>query len=160
MRVNAGYNPDNTPLTLLYNAQGSNNINYDKNRFVGIASPFAFETMRVNEFMHSQFVGVHLRHNFKNLLYKSKNFKPEFILVHNMLWGEMKYAEKQNVQFKQALKGYVESGLQVDRLLNSNFTSFGLGVFYRYGPYSFDKISENIAAKSSFHCHSKYVSLE
>jgi hypothetical protein len=149
MRVNTGYNPDNTPLTLLYNAQGSNNINYDKNRFVGIASPFAFETMRVNEFMHSQFVGVHLRHNFKNLLYKSKNFKPEFILVHNMLWGEMKYAEKQNAKFKQAIQGYQESGLQVDRLLNSNFTAFGLGVFYRYGPYAFDKTIENIAGKIS-----------
>jgi hypothetical protein len=149
MRVNAGFNPDNTPLTLLYNAQGSNNTNYDKNKFVGIAAPFSFETMRVNEFMHSEFVSVHLRHNFKNLLVKKKNFKPEFILVHNMLWGKMKYADKHQARFKEANQGYLESGLQVDKLVNSNFTGIGIGVFYRYGQYSLEKISENITAKIS-----------
>ncbi|MDZ4750159.1 MAG: DUF5686 family protein [Flavobacteriales bacterium] len=148
-RVNAGLTPDNLPLTLLYNAQGSNNTNYDNNKYLGIASPFTFETMHVNEFMHSRFVGVHVRHNFKHLLYKGKTFRPEIILVHNMMWGKMEFADKHQANFKEARKGYVESGLQVDKLINLNYSAFGLGVFYRYGNYAHEKPVDNITAKLS-----------
>ena len=44
-------------------------------------------------------------------------------------------------------KGYYESGILINNILNLGFYSFGVGAFYRYGPYSLDKISDNFAWK-------------
>lgn len=142
----AGYVPDNVPLSLLYNARGTNSLDYNR-RWIGIASPGSFETMHTNEFMHSSFVAIHLRHNFKDLLLKTENFAPQFILVHNMLYGKMDNKENHNVNFSTANKGFMESGIQFDNLIRSNFTTLGLGVFYRYGEYSRADQIENFAFK-------------
>ncbi|MBQ5424978.1 MAG: hypothetical protein IIU33_07105, partial [Bacteroidales bacterium] len=51
------------------------------------------------------------------------------------------YARKMN-------KGYYESGLQLNNLLCLSIEGFGLGVYYRYGPYRFtDKEINNWAFK-------------
>lgn len=141
-----GMVPEDVPFSLLYNAQGSNNLDYKK-KWIGIATPGAFETMHTNEFQHSQFVSVHVRHNFKQLLVKREKFRPQFVLVHNMLWGKMDHAESHNYEIKAAEKGYFESGFQIDGLLKSGITSFGVAAFYRYGPYHHAKEIENFAFK-------------
>ncbi len=46
-------------------------------------------------------------------------------------------------------KGYYESGLIIDNILNAGFTKLGFGMFYRYGPYSYDKTWDNFAFKIS-----------
>jgi hypothetical protein len=138
--VIAGYTPDDIPLSFLYNARGS----WDN---FTIATPGAFETMRTNEFRHSEFVAVHLRHNFMDLLFQAGNFRPYFILVHNMMWGNMQNASSHNLQLKAAKLGYYESGLQIDNLLVSNFSGIGIGVFYRYGPYHLPETRDNFAFK-------------
>ncbi len=142
----AGYVPNNVPLSLLYNAQGTNNLDYQK-KWIGIAGPNSFETMHTNEFQHSEFVVVHLRHNFKQLLIKTEKFRPQFVLVHNMMWGNMRFPQSHNFTVKTTEKGYYESGLQIDGLLRSGITSFGIGAFYRYGPYHQVKQIENFAFK-------------
>ncbi len=142
----AGMVPDDVPLSLLYNAKGSNTLNYEK-RWLGIAAPGSFETMHVNEFMHSEYVAVHLRHNFKDLLWKREKFRPEFIMVHNMLWGRMSHAASHNVVAKAATKGYYESGLHIDNILRSGFSAIGVGVFYRYGPQHLPNEIHNFAFK-------------
>jgi hypothetical protein len=128
------------PISLLYNARGTN-ANYS------IASPFAFETMRTNEFMHDRFVAVHIRHNFKTLLLKTKNFSPQFQLVHNMLWGNLEKPALQSIAVDDAEKGFLESGLQIDGLIKSQFSALGIGVFYRYGAYHLPKTMDNFAFK-------------
>jgi hypothetical protein len=133
----------------LYNALGTNNLNYSDKKYLGIVSPGSFETMRTNEFQHNQFVAVHLRHNFKDLLLKSEKFRPKFMLVHNMLWGKLDHVESHNVPIKSASKGYYESGLQVDNLYSSGFSSLGLGFFYGYGPYHRPDFLDNFALKLS-----------
>ncbi len=136
----AGYVPDELPLTLLYNARGS------WAKFT-VAAPQTFETMRTNEFQHSEFVAVHLQHNFRSLLLKTKSFAPEIVLVHSMLWGNLGQAQNHNIEMKPADRGYYESGIRIDALMKSSFTGMGIGVFYRYGPYHLSTERDNFAFK-------------
>lgn len=136
----AGRVEGNVPLSLLYNARGTN-ANFS------IASPLAFETMRTNEFQHSEFAAVHIRHNFKTLLLKTKSFAPQFQLVHNMMWGDINNASQHSFAVQAVRKGFFESGLQIDGLLKSQFTALGIGTFYRYGPYALDGFKNNVVFK-------------
>ncbi|MBL7922574.1 MAG: carboxypeptidase-like regulatory domain-containing protein [Bacteroidia bacterium] len=149
LRALGGYVPEALPLSLYYNARGTNTINYDRKRYIGIAAPNTFETMRTNEFMHSAFLAVHVRHQFRDLLFRSKNFRPQLSIVSNMLWGRLTKPEQQLHTGRVASRGYFESGLCIDRLLHSGFSGFGLAVFYRYGAYALEKKSDNIVVKLS-----------
>ena len=57
--------------------------------------------------------------------------------------------EHKNYDFKVPEKGYYESGLLIENLLVSNFSGLGIGAFYRFGPYSFAEVSDNIVYKLS-----------
>lgn len=151
IRTYAGYTPDQLPMSFLYNSRGTNSINYDSQRFIGIAAPFTFETMRTNEFTHSEFVAVHVRHQFKTLLLKTEKFSPFISVVHNMLWGKLNNASQHSFATKSATNGFFESGLVIDNLMKSGFTGLGLGFFYRYGPESLPVPIDNFAAKISMH---------
>lgn len=150
VRLAGGWVSDDLPPSLLYNARGTNNLDYrEGNGFLGIAAPHTFETMRTNEFMHSRYAALHLRHNFKGLLFRAGNFNPWFSLVHNMLLGDRRSSFVLPGWAKEADNVFVESGLVVDRLLVSGFSGLGLGVFYRYGPQAAGQFSEDVAVKLS-----------
>jgi hypothetical protein len=136
-----GYIPGNLPLSLLYNARGS------WNKSITIATPGAFETMRTNEFQSNQFAAMHIRHNFHHLLFKTKKFQPQFQAVHNMMWGKIDHTDLHSFPVQAPTKGYFESGVQVDGLLKNGLANYGLGVFYRYGPYHLPKTITNFALK-------------
>lgn len=133
---------DDVPLSWLYNARGA------WGKFT-ITAPMAFETMRTNEFQHSRFAAIHLRHNFRDLLIKGEKFRPQIILVHSMMVGDMKHIPNHNIKVQTAGEGYFESGIQIDRLYKSVFSALGIGVFYRYGPYHLDSTISNFAFKLS-----------
>lgn len=135
-----GYCAENVPLSLLYNAEGT----YEK---FTIVAPGSFQTMRVNEFMHARFAAFHVRHSFRAFHFFNKKFNPNLVIAHSMLWGDFKNSDKHNFQSSQAQKGYFESGIQLDNLLVSNFSGFGLGLYYRYGSYALPSMQENIAVK-------------
>ncbi len=109
-----------------------------------------FNTMRPNEFISDKFVTLHFMHDFGNVLYKKKFSRPSIAITTSLGWGDCKftqdvdgseYARKMN-------KGYFESGLQLNNLLCLSIEGFGLGVYYRYGPYRFsDKEIKNWAFK-------------
>lgn len=149
IRSAMGYVPDAIPGSLYYNARGTNTNNFDKNRYIGIASPYTFETMRTNEFLHSEFIAIHVRHDFRDLLIKSKKFNPQISLVHNMLWGKYQGKEDQYLVSSIAQKGFMESGIYIDNLLKAGFTGIGLAAFYRYGPYALEKAEDNLVVKLS-----------
>lgn len=149
IRSTMGYVSAAIPSSLYYNARGTNTINFDRNRYVGIASPFTFETMRTNEFLHSEFIAIHVRHDFRDLLIKSKKFNPKISLVHNMLWGNYIGKKDQYIVANIADKGFMESGIYIDNLLKVGFTGIGLAAFYRYGPYALEKAEDNIVVKLS-----------
>jgi len=136
----SGFCPHNVPLSLLYNAEGT----YEK---FTIVAPGSFQTMRVNEFMHSRYVAFHLRHAFREFVLFHGSFKPKLVLAHSMLWGDLRYKSSHNFQSNQAEKGYMESGIQLDNLMISGFSGLGLGVYYRYGVYALPNVKDNLAVK-------------
>jgi hypothetical protein len=81
----------------------------------------SFATMQMNEFLSNKYVAFYFTHNFGKLLVHSKIFHPEIAVATNIGFGSL----------DNKVKLY----------------SIGAGVFYRYGPYSFDKVSDNFAWK-------------
>ena len=143
LRINAGYIDKAIPLGMLYRSRGS--FNED----LRIASDFSFQSVLPNEFYHDRYVSVFFKHSFKNLLLKSNYFKPELALVSAFGWGEMSHqGYHQNVDFKTMDKGFFESGIQLDRILES--LNLGLGAYYRYGAYSFEDFKDNWTYKVTY----------
>jgi hypothetical protein len=106
--------------------------------------------MRMNEFISNQFVYFFYRHSFGKLLFKTKKFQPEFSIVQNIGWGDLKDSEQQlGVATKTMNKGFFESGIIIDNILGSSLSSIGIGLYYRYGPYAFEDNSDNFAFKLS-----------
>ena len=141
--LQAGYATESCPVMETFNILGS----YDK---IGLYSPGSFSTMRFDEFFCDRFVAAYLSHNFNGMLWKTNSqwFKPELTIATNIGWGDMKRANGHpDKNFKTMEKGYFESGFVVDGLLATPLTKIGVGVFYRYGPYSFDNVWSNFAWK-------------
>ena len=140
-RVMAGYIDSYLPYCNLYNGNGS----YRK--FTIFASN-SFATMQMNEFLSNKYVAFYFTHNFGKLLVHSKIFHPEIAVATNIGFGSL---DNKDMHFNTGIKtmesGYYESGLLLNNLINMKLYSIGAGVFYRYGPYSFDKVSDNFAWK-------------
>ncbi|UPT67974.1 MAG: DUF5686 family protein [Sphingobacteriales bacterium JAD_PAG50586_3] len=140
----AGYIDRPAPYILNY----TNRSAYGPNPYV--ATLFAFETMRMNEFLSDTYVNLFFRHNFRSLLIKSKHFRPQFVLVHNMGWGKISTPERHKLaSFKAMDKGFFESGLVINDIYKTGISGFGVGAFYRYGPNSLPKWNNNLAVKLS-----------
>lgn len=117
---------------------------------LAIFSPGSFGTMRFDEFFCDRFVALYLSHNFSGMLWKpdSQWFRPELTIATNIGWGDMRRASAcPEKNFKTMEQGYFESGFVVNGLLATPFTKLGAGVFYRYGPYAFDRVWDNFALK-------------
>ena len=115
-----------------------------------IATENAFETMLPYEFFSDKYVNFHFRHSFGSLLLKVKKFEPEFIVTSSAGFGSLADESLHGgVAFKTMENGYFESGMVINSILKMNFSTFGVGTFYRYGPYSFSKASDNFTVKMS-----------
>ncbi|MBO5854269.1 MAG: carboxypeptidase-like regulatory domain-containing protein [Bacteroidales bacterium] len=136
-----GYISGVAPITDLFNIFGSNKGKFE------LYSTDNFNTMRPEEFFCDRFAALFFSHNFRNLLIDFKNFHPELILVTNIAWGKL--SNENNYDLKDLSKGYYESGIVIDSIIKTMFNKLGLGIFYRYGPYSFDKVSDNFTLKLS-----------
>lgn len=137
----AGYYGSPQPYVNLYNSLGSF-------RPFGLWSPNSFGTMRINEFSSDKYAAVFLSHNFGRLLFRSKHFNPVPVLVTGAGFGSLRNpSDHIGIDAKDFRKGYFESGLVIDKLLNIGVAGLGLGGFYRYGPYSLGTFKENAALK-------------
>ena len=144
LSVKAGYTADDIPYIYLYNGYGS----YYP---FTIEAQNTFGTMRMNEFLSSKFAYLFFRHNFKSLLFKTKWFQPQLVVITNIGLGNLEHKKSHNnIQFNTMEKAYYESGLLINNILKLQYTSLGVGVFYRYGPYALDKNIDNFAFKLSF----------
>lgn len=143
--LQAGYATETCPVMETFNILGT----YER---VGIYSPGSFSTMRLDEYFCDRFVALYLSHNFSGMLWKTNSpvFKPELSIVTNIGWGDMRRAEAYpDKNFKTMEKGYFESGIVINGLLANPMAKLGLGVFYRYGPYSLPNVWDNFAWKYS-----------
>lgn len=142
-RFTTGFISGEIPASNLYNSRGSY-------RPFTIFAPYSFSTMRVNEFLSDRYVNLFLTHDFGELLFKFGNFKPQLLLLTNVAFGSLdNEGNHQNYDYKKLEKGYYESGFLVRKLLNLQVYDLGLGIMYRYGPYSFDDNYKNFAYKVS-----------
>jgi hypothetical protein len=137
----AGKVNGNIPLSNLYNGHGS----YLP---FSLEAENSFGTMRLNEFYSSEFISLFLKQNFGSILFSSPTLKPEVCMVTDIGFGRLKNQKSHELPpIKTLQKGYYESGLLINKIINQPFMGMGAGVFYRYGPYSFSKISDNFAYK-------------
>ncbi len=100
-----------------------------------VSAPFSFETIEPGSMLADEYAVLHLRHNFKDLLFRWKRFRPHFVLVHNMGIGRLNNHDRHdNLNVTAPQFGHVESGLEVHNIIRSGMTGIGLGAYYNYGP--------------------------
>lgn len=130
------------PMPFLYNMRGI------YSRKFPVAGSNVFETMSPNEFLADRYVNFHLKHSFGALLVRTKHFRPRPAIVSSVAFGDLAHPENhQSLDFKPLRKGFYESGIMVDNLLKFGFSSFGVGFYYRYGPYALPDPSDNFVVK-------------
>ena len=142
LRLMAGVADAEAPMPFLYNLRGINNPHFP------VAGSNVFETMKPDEFLADRYVSFHLKHSFGALLLRTKHFRPRPAIVSSVAFGDLSHPENhQGLDFKPLREGYYESGLQVDNLLKFGFSSFGVGAYYRYGPYALPDAGDNFVVK-------------
>ena len=131
---------DNIPFYKLYEGNGTNTIFY-------VAYNEYFNTMNFTEFFSDSYLNLFLSHDFGKL-FSSGFIEPKFKLTSAMAYGRLSSGfEDININYKTLEDVYYESGIQINELFKSNISSVGLGIYYRYGKYSFKKAKDNIAIK-------------
>lgn len=142
LQLLAGVADDQAPMAFLYNMRGTYSRRYP------LSSTNVFETMRPNEFLADRYVAFHLKHGFGKLLFETKHFRPRPAVVSSVAFGGLAHpGNHEGLDFTPLREGYYESGLLIENLLRFGFTSFGVGAFYRYGPYALPDTGDNLAVK-------------
>jgi hypothetical protein len=137
----AGYIDGDLPYCNLYNGIGSY-------RMFTVEAPNSFTTMRMNEFLSNRYAALFLTHSFGKLLFRTKKFSPEIALATNLCIGDLNNPSKHfNIDIRTLSKGYIESGILVNKIINTGFYGIGVGAYYRYGYYSLPAFKDNIALK-------------
>jgi len=146
-RIEAGYINNVIPYTKLFSSFGLG-AGY-RGFTLGISQ--GFQTMEFYEFISDRFVHLFFRHDFGTLLLKSKKFKPNIVIEHNLAFGSLQNPEvHQDITFKTLEKGYFEGGLIIENLLRIQYLKIayiglGAGMFYRYGPNQNEAFKDNVA---------------
>jgi hypothetical protein len=138
--ITGGLTKGDLPYSELYYGEGTYSyLNVDN----------TFNTMRPHEFVSDRFANIHFKHDFGSLLFKIDKWQPEIAIVSSAGWGDSHMISNNSAQVyaKTMEQGYFESGIQLNNLLKINFSGYGIGVYYRYGPYSFNRSIENFAFK-------------
>ena len=103
-----------------------------------------FVTMQPNEFLSSSFVSGYFTHDFGKLLLNTRFFKSSIAIATGAYFGEQRFPYSiVNTDLKNASKGYFESGLMINNIINGNYDGLGLGCFYRYGAYHLPREKDN-----------------
>jgi hypothetical protein len=130
------------PAFKLYNGHGSFGSRFN------IYAPNSFATMRFSEFIADRFISFFLRQDLTAMLFQRDRFFPRIAWINNMGWGWLNDQDNhQGISLQTFDKGYFETGLVLDDLLRTLLFNYGFGVFYRYGPYGFQKFSNNLVYK-------------
>lgn len=141
-QIQAGKVTGDVPYSFLYNNKSSRSGNYY------ISAEKTFETMYLNEFVSSEYAALFVAINSGRLFRNNKYSNPEFELVNNIGIGKVKHPERITLlELNDISKGFTETGLRVKNLYKSGISSFGIGVYYRYGNYTHPVPEKNIVAK-------------
>ncbi len=140
----AGVVDGDVPLQKLYT--GKSNF-----RDFSLEAANSFATMRMGEFVSNEFISLFFRQDFESLLFRKGNFRPEIIFVTSIGYGRLPDNSRHlNVHAVAPEKGFFESGVVINNLYRQLFVGYGLGIYYRYGSYSFPEVFDNFAFKLAF----------
>lgn len=150
-RIDAGMITNPLPYGLLFTGEGSFDRDYP------YLIPNYFQTMLPYEFLSDQYVNLFLSHNFGGLLFKSGKFQPGVTVHNNFGWGNLSSENIEKlalVDYKLKNKVFMETGLQLDKLLKTNYADvgylgLGAGIYYRYGAYENPNTKDNFVYKLS-----------
>lgn len=150
----AGFLNGQAPYPVLFNGKGSK---FDQSFLNNVVASNTFQTMGLYEFISDRYAYLFLNHNIGRLTgNKSKHFRPELSIVHNMGIGSLSNANHHNeILFNTMNKGFFESGLVLANLYRVSYVDlvyfgFGVGGFYRYGNYALPNASDNAVFKLVF----------
>ncbi|MDP2187676.1 MAG: DUF5686 family protein [Sphingobacteriaceae bacterium] len=143
----AVFSNSSLPLQQLFFMRGTGRTN-------GFMVPLNFQTFDMNDYAGNRFAQLHLRHNFESLLFKTTKQQPIFALHHNSgisfldAPGDHYFTDQANFVARVAdmRLGYHESGMSLTNILLLG-NRWGVGLFYRYGPYSASRARDNFAIK-------------
>jgi hypothetical protein len=144
IKIRSGKIWGTVPFPELFNGNGS-----FTNSFTLLA-PYSFATMRINEFMADRFTAIHIRYIIWKLSFSETSlFKPDIVAAHNMGVGILgnDFNAAPYAEINDYSRGFYETGLELNNLLPYGYVNYGIGIYYRYGPYSFDKQGNNFALK-------------
>lgn len=147
---------ENLPLSYLNTGYG---INVGRRNALDFALSFPgyLQTMFIYEFLSDRSMMVNYAHQ-TGPLFNSKSgrmiFAPQLKFFQSFAIGTLTNPEFYDfVDFKTMGKGYWESGIEVNNLIKQKsglqFRGWGLGAFYRYGPYANPNFNENITVTLS-----------
>lgn len=141
-QLQAGKVFGDVPYSFQYNNNGSRINKYY------ISADNSFETMFFNEFASTEYAAAYTTYNSGKIFKPNKFANPEFELVNNVGVGRLLNPEKlTNISVGDISKIYTETGLRIKNLYQSGISSFGAGIFYRYGAYAFPDQKNNFVFK-------------
>lgn len=117
-----------------------------------LAFPEFLQTMRIYEFLSDKSVHVNYTHMTGPLFNKKLErmaFAPQLKFHQSFAIGTLREPQRYDfVTFQTMERGFWESGLELANLIkfNSGFNAqgWGIGVFYRYGPYALPETGDNL----------------
>ncbi len=114
----------------------------------GLFASGSFVTMHPDEFLADRFFGLFYTHNFGKIFSKQSVLKIEPALAFNYGWGELKNRPAGYfLPGSDCSKGYLETGLQINNLIDLKVYNIGLGTYYRMGAYSYTTVKNNLVFK-------------
>ncbi len=130
------------PITDWFHGYGSNSGAFT------LLPHYSFATMGLNEFSADQYAILHIRHNFGAGFIPSYYFiRPELAIAQNIGVSSLQEKYANETGATDFRRGYYETGIELNKILNSNFMGVGFGTYYRYGPYRFSTNALNFAYK-------------
>ncbi|MEM9686127.1 MAG: DUF5686 family protein, partial [Bacteroidota bacterium] len=136
------------PITELYHSSPNNPNKGSLMRRFSVAGRNSFETMYFNEFFSDRYVTLEGKHKFRRFKISEK-FRPELVLISRFALGDADRPENHmGLSFNSLNKGYLESGIELNKLL---LQGFGLSFFYRYGAYHLPEFDRNISFKFTYY---------
>lgn len=127
------------PAQLRFNGRGSY-------RPLTLFAANSFATVRMNEFLADHYSYLFLSWDFQHHLTRNRKLPGLRLHLHTG-WSELRYRKLIPENARGMDKVLVEAGLDIPDLLNLGLIKLGIGGFYRFGHYAFEKTADNLAWK-------------
>ena len=112
----------------------------------GMGAGYAFETLFNNEFTSDLQLQFMADYSLPRRILKIGNWSPQLILSQRVLWGQLSDPSVYEGRFLSVTapdKVFFQGGIEFSRA----YRWFGIGLYYRYGAYAYDRWTDNLAIK-------------